>query len=296
MLKTIFYVIITALCFATLEPVSKTLAGAIDAYSITAIRFIIGGLCLLPLAIPELRRNKLKPKDLLTIGVIGVAFICISMILLQKAIEVAENPSLVAIIFSANSIITIAFSAIFLGNRVTKIQIVGILLSLVGVVIASNITSGGDMLSIVLAILSALTFSIYTIVSKKYTAKMNVFVQTSLSFIIGGGVLLVALCLLGVNPLAGVSSSNLPTLIYISIVVTGIGYIGYFMAMKHGGVQMAATAYFIKPVLTPFAAWVVLGIIPDTTIFAALIFVVAGVILASGRVKCPARKAQLNVA
>ncbi len=285
MLKTIIYVIITALCFATLEPVSKTLAGAVDAYAITAIRFFIGGLVLLPFALPEIRKAKLKPKDIATMSGIGIFSICVSMVLLQKAVEIAENPALVAIIFSANLIITITFSAIFLKDKITPIQIVGILLSVVGVVVASNVRSGGDMMSVVLAILSAVTFSAYTIVSKKYIAKMNVMVQTSLSFIIGSIVLFVALLVLGMNPLEGITASNFPTLLYIAVVVTGLGYFGYFMAMKNGGVQMAATAYFIKPVLTPFAAWIVLGIAPDVNIFVALIFVVVGVILASGRVK-----------
>ena len=63
-------------------------------------------------------------------------------------------------------------------------------------------------------------------------------------------------------------------LIYLGILVTGVGYGCYFKAIEKGGPIMASLAFFIKPILTPFVTLVVNGIIPDLKVFVAVICVV----------------------
>jgi len=281
------FAIITALCFATHEPASKLLDGEINPYAITAIRFLIGGLVLLPFSIHEIFKKKIKltVKDFGIMTGLGILFICISMVLLQVAVAIADSAAIVAIIFSSNSIITIAMSAIFLKVKLTRGKIVGIVLCVIGVLVAADITGGTNLLSVAFAVLSALTFSTYTILCKKYMTKISGVIQSGISFIIGSVILLVVLLICNIEVSVSLSSANLWNMLYIAVVVTGIGYWAYFGAIKNGGPQTAALAFLIKPILTPFAAFAINGEVFKSNVFVAVVFVVIGASLASGTVQ-----------
>lgn len=281
------YVLITALCFATHEPSSKLLDGEINPYAITAIRFLIGGLVLLPFSIHEIVKKKIKltAKDFGIMTGLGVLFICVSMVLLQVAVAIADSAAIVAIIFSSNSIITIAMSAIFLKVKLSASKIVGIVFCVIGVLVAADITGGTNALSVVFAVLSALTFSTYTILCKKYMTKISGVIQSGISFVIGSVILMLALPLFKIEVWSGVSPANVLNMLYIAVIVTGLGYWAYFGAMKNGGAQTAALAFLIKPILTPFAAFAINGEPFASNVFIAVVFVVIGASLASGTVQ-----------
>lgn len=278
------FVIITALCFATHEPASKLLDGEINPYAITAIRFLIGGLVLLPFSIREIfkRKIKLTAKDFGIMTGLGILFICVSMIFLQVAVAIADSAAIIAIIFSSNSIITIIMSAIFFKNKLTVGKIIGIVLCVIGVFVAADIKGGTNLMSVIFAILAALTFSTYTILTKKFMTKLSGVIQSGISFVIGSVILMVALIVCGIEVWGGMSTANIGNMLYISVIVTGLGYWAYFGAIKNGGPQTAALSFLIKPILTPFAAFVIIGEPFTSDIFIAVVLVVIGASLASG--------------
>ena len=282
----IIYALITALLFTTYEPVSKLFAADINPYAITAIRFLIGALILLPFSIREIKQKnvKLKGKDFLVMGTLGTVFICGSMVLLQIAVKMADSPALIAIIFSSNSIITIVLSAIFLKAKMTPVKWMGVALCIVGVLISADFSSGSNLTSVLLALASALIFSSYTVVSKQYMKKVSGIIQNGFSFLFGSVVLAVILLFCKVDIVGGISSDNIWELLYIGIAVSGIAYWTYFSAIKLGGAQTAALTFFIKPILTPFATYFINGIVPKGNILFSVVFVVAGAIMASGTI------------
>lgn len=292
MSKELFFVLVTAVLFTTHEPVSKLIANEIDPYAITAIRFFIGSLVCLPLSIREIIRNKIKlnGKDFLILGGLGVLDICVSMVLLQIGVKIADSPALIAIIFSSNSIITIVLSVIFLKSRLTKVKIVGIVLCVAGVLASVDVGSGSNVGSIIFAILSAATFSIYTVLCKKFMHRFSGVIQTGISFFLGSSVLLLILFFGGVDIVGGISGSNITEVMYLSVAVTGIGYLAYFAAIKSGGPQIAAITFLIKPILTPFVTWIVNGIVPSFRVLVAVVFVVIGAGLAGGALKLNGKK------
>ena len=106
---TIIYVIITAIVFTTLEPVSKLIADVVNPYAMTFWRCLIGGLMLMPFAISKIKKQKIKieAKDIGLSCFLGTLLIAISLVLLQVGVKMADSPSLIAIIFSSNSVLTI---------------------------------------------------------------------------------------------------------------------------------------------------------------------------------------------
>ncbi len=293
MKKGFVYVVITAVLFTMLEPASKLLAGAVHPLSLTALRFLLGGLVLLPFALAKCRRDGVWPagRDWLNISLLGILCICVSMGLLQLAVFQANSAALIAIVFSANAVFTIVFAALILRERVTPLKIAALVLCLAGVLLSANIRAGEKPAAVALAVAAALTFSLYTVLSKKLMARCAGIVQTSFSFLIGGAVFALGLAAFGISPAAGVTLSNLWIVAFLGVAVTGAGYWAYFAAMRDAGAFAASFVFFIKPMFAPFAAWWVLGARPDNPwLYFSLALVAAGSILGSLS-RRPAKKA-----
>ena len=98
----LIYALITAVAFATFEPASKIIAGEFSPLAICGIRFLIGGLMLLPYSLYEMKKQRtyLSVADHGKMIGLGILFICVSMVMLQYAIKLSSSPALIAIIFS----------------------------------------------------------------------------------------------------------------------------------------------------------------------------------------------------
>lgn len=276
MKKGILFSVLTAILFVTLEPVSKLIANEVNPYAITFWRFLIGGIMILPFAVSKIKKNNIKigMKDFGFMALWGVIFICVSMIALQIAVKMADSPSVIAITFSSNSIFTIIFAVIILKEKLTRNKIIALALGVIGVIFCADFSSGTNLESVLLALFSAVSFSLYTIVSRKYAKKYGSIVLSCLVFLSGSMILLAALLVMGVDVTPMATPNVILILCYVGIFVTGLGYICYFAAMEKGGPIMASLAFFIKPILTPFVALAVNNIVPDYKVFLAVAFIV----------------------
>ncbi len=267
------YALITAILFVTLEPVSKLIAADVSPYAITFWRFLIGSLILVPPAVRKIKKNNIKItlKDIGLMTALGILFICVSMVLLQLGVKKADSPSLIAIIFSANSVFTILFAVMLIKEeRFTKNKVMALLLGIVGVLAITDLKASTNLTSVLLGVLAALSFSIYTVLSQKYMKKLGGIIQSAGVFLTGSIILLLALLVLGVDVSPTSDPGNLAILVYLGLLVTGVGYASYFLAIEKGGAIMASLAFFIKPILTPFVTWIINGIVPDFKVFLAV--------------------------
>lgn len=273
-----FYILLTALLFTTLEPVSKLIADQISPLSMTFLRFLIGSLVLLPFAIAKTRKEhiRLTWQDLGIMALLGILCICVSMLLLQYAVLLAVSPANIAIIFSSNSVFTIVFAAFILKDKITPMKLLAVGLCIAGVLVCTDFSGQTNPMSVVLAVLSALSFSLYTVLSKKFMVKYSGIIQTGFSFFFGSIALLMVLLLMRVDIVSQIDSGNIWHLLYLGIFVSGFGYWTYFQAMHKTSAMAASLVFFIKPILTPFAVFLINGIVPDYKVFLALVLVLAG--------------------
>ena len=276
MKKGLLYALITAVLFVTLEPVSKVIAGDVNPYAITFWRFIIGSLILLPPAITKIKKESVHIglKDLGIMTGLGILFICISMIALQVGVKKADSPSLIAIIFSSNSIFTILFARLILKEKLNRNKTIALIFGIVGVLACADFSSGTNLESVLYGVFAALTFSVYTALSQKFAKKFGGIIQTGVVFLTGSIVLLLALLVMGVDLVPTFTPFTITTLCYLGFLVTGVGYACYFKAIEKGGAIMASLAFFIKPILTPFVTFFINGIVPDLKVFVAVTCIV----------------------
>jgi drug/metabolite transporter (DMT)-like permease len=106
-------------------------------------------------------------------------------------------------------------------------------------------------------LLSAIAFSLYSVLSKSMIKKAGAVTTTSLSFILGSLALLIPIVIMHKPIVAGISQ-NIPILLYVGICVTGLGYLFYFMAIKGSDASTGSIVFFLKPAIAPVVAVIVL--------------------------------------
>jgi drug/metabolite transporter (DMT)-like permease len=258
--KGYLYIILAAVLFSTMELVGKMIAVKINPYQLTFIRFLIGGLVLLPIAIKDIKARNLKLtlNDYAFFLFTGVLCVAIGMTLFQLAVLYAKASS-VAIVFSTNPMFTIPFAFIILKETITKKTILSLFFSFIGILfILDPFKISADYKGILLAVLSAIAFSIYSVIGKLRINKYGSFISNCLTFLFGDLVLLIGLLIFKVPIVTGINASNILQIIYLGIFVTGFGYVFYFIAMKETSAIAASTVFFIKPALAPILALLIL--------------------------------------
>ncbi len=287
MKKGFVYVIITAVLFTTLEPLGKLISGEVSPLVITFVRFFLGGLVLLPFAALEIKRRKIRlgAADFAKIALLGVLCVCVSMLLLQFAVQKAASPALVAIIFSSNSVFTVLFSALINREKITPEKAAAVLVCAAGLPVGADFAKI-SFVSFALTVAAAATFSLYSVLTKRFMCRIGAVVQTGFSFVFGSAVLFVLLVALRIPFAFNFSAKNISVLLFLGIALTGAGYWSYFRAMEKISAIGASFVFFIKPVLTPFAMLLINGILPDARVFVSMAFVVCGsVILTRDRMR-----------
>lgn len=249
--------VLTALLFGSMEVACKVAGNDLDPFQLTFLRFAIGGLVLLPFAIAELKKNKIKldKKDILRLAGVGTLGIPISMVFFQLGV-VNSNAATASVLISVNPLFTLVCAHFFTEEKLQKHKLIVLGFGLIGIIFMIkpwNLQPGNTTFGIVCMLIAAITFGGYTVAGKVSVQKMGIMAQTSISFLLGSTILLMVILVTGKPVLEGVAD-NLPIVLYTGILVTGLGYFSYFMAMKLADAATGALAFFLKPAIAPVMA------------------------------------------
>ena len=200
------------------------------------------------------------------------------MLAFQLALLYA-NANLVAIIICSNPVFTMIFAHFLVNDRFNKKKALVLFLSLIGLVIVANpfnLGEGNSLTGIILVLVAAVSFGLYSAMGKLRIAKIGDVTQTSLSFIFGSAVMVVIMLIMGKPIVSGIHWGNVPMIIYIGVFVTGIGYYCYFEAIHACGPSNASIVFFLKPIFAPIVAFVILHEPITVNIIIGLVFILAG--------------------
>lgn len=282
MKKVIGLILATAFLFATMEVALKIGGGNFDSLQLTFLRFLIGGLCILPFGIREARSRELKltGRDLLWLFLVGTMCIPVSMLCFQLGVERC-NAATAAAIMCMNPIFTMVIAHIFTTEKLNRRKGLAVAVSLVACFFLMRpwqVQEGNTAPGLILMLTASVTFAAYTVMGKKTLDRIGTFTQTGISFILGSLVLLTVILCTGRPVFAGVLEHPL-TVAYVGIAITGIGYICYFLAIRFSDAVTGSLAFYIKPVIAPFLAVAILHeTILWNTIVGILLLVSASVI------------------
>ena len=290
------------LIFSTMEVVLKlpAVAGAFHPIQITMERFLVGGLCLIPVAAHTLKKKgvRLTAHDLRYFAMTGFLNVCLGMVLFQLAVTLGQA-NVVAVIFSGNPIFVTVLAAIILHEVIRWNNILALVFDLLGILIIVNPFGSGQAapLSVGLTVLSALLFALYAVLGKKKTARVGSIVVTCCSFLFGSLELCLVLLLGHLEPVAGalqsaglelfanvpffqgITPETLPHFLFVGIVNTAAGYVFHMLAIEKTSAIHGSLVFFFKPILAPIFALVILGEAITPTIALGIAMFLAGSLL-----------------
>lgn len=259
--RAYYFVVLTALLFSTMEVACKVAGNDLDPFQLTFLRFLIGGLVLLPFGIAEMKKKKIRLNSgdiikLLGVGVIGIP---VSMVLFQVGI-MNSNASSASVMFSINPLFTMVCAHLLTTEKITKQKLTALMIGIVGLIFIIrpwDIQEGNTAFGAVMLLLAAVTFGFYTVTGKMVSQKIGSVAQAAVSFLLGAGVLLVVILIMGRPVIDGVAD-NIPIILYTGIFVTGLGYYSYFTSIKLADATTGSFAFFLKPAIAPVIAVIVL--------------------------------------
>lgn len=303
MKKGYIYIAITTLLFSSMEIALKIVSNEFNPIQLTFIRFFVGALVLTPFASKKLKDKgiKLNFQDLKYFMLTGFICVVISMTFYQMSI-LFSKASIVAILFSCNPVFIMPLAYFILKEKITKLTMISMIVSMIGMIFILNplhIEPGSNhVLGIILIILSAMTFALYSVMGKSKSQKYGGLVTTRYSFLFGSLEMLILISLSHVGFIAnllktldlqifadiplfqGITLQSVPLILYISVFVTGIGYTFFFLAMEETSAVTASVVFFIKPALAPILALIIIHETIALNTIGGIILIIAGSSLA----------------
>ena len=250
--KAIGALALTTILFSTFEVVSRLIAFDIEPLQVNFLRFIIGGLALLPLAIMDMRKQSIRLdggdfKNLLWLGLLNVTF-CLSIF--QISIKYIPA-SAAAVIFCTNPVFVHIFESWRGGHNFSRLQVLGLTSGIIGLfmVMGNEIILGsGSWKGAGMAVIASISYGLYIVQARDATQKMGSLAVNSLSFILGAIAIIPLLLALHI-PLFKVEQQLWPWIIYLSLAVTSLAYYLFLYGLQHLPPGAGSLLFFIKPVL-----------------------------------------------
>ncbi len=257
--KGYLWLFFTITIFSTYEVVGSMFAQDIHPLLVNAIRFSVGGLFLLPLALKQIRQEKLKLEgsDLLALFGLGFLNAGVCMGLMQSSLKYTEA-STAAVLLSSNPLFVSLLSVFIFKESLTKDKITALILGIAGMLLVSGGLRAENALGPLLAIMASVFWAVYTVAGKRLSQRYGSLVLNAISFLLGGGFLLILTLVLGI-PITGIDASNILLLLYLGVVVTGIAYYAFFTGLLYLDTTMGAAVFFFKPALATVFAYFLLG-------------------------------------
>lgn len=272
--------LVVLVLWSSMEVVSKPLMGLFDPFSLTLFRFITGTVVLAAFAAIRGRLSELRSLDrrsILHLGAMGFLNTFLSMSLLQLAV-LHSSPAAAATVFCSHPMMVLLFSVLAGWERFSALKTLSFAGGFTGVVLITAASPGGGWIGPVYALLGALAFASYTMLSKRICSHVSPVTANLVSFCAGVASLAGFMLLTGrpVLPpgIGSADTADLLRLAHLGILVSGMGYIAFFEALKVMPVSAASLVFFLKPALATGFAVLLAGERPSTLFIAGVALVV----------------------
>ena len=204
-----------------------------------------------------LPKEHMERRDLVTILLGGLLGFVVSQTLTAWALDYT-SPVYFSLIATLTPVATMLCAALMIGERITTLKFVGVLLGIAGAVLmvlmSQSLGSGkNDLIGITLALLSVLTWAVYLIITRHVAERYSPVTQMKYVFLISAIVTVpIALPELSQNALY-TSACGWDGILEMAFIVLGATALGYFLipfAMRY----LQATTVSIYTNLQPVVA------------------------------------------
>lgn len=273
------FILLATVFFSSMEVALKTVAHDFNPMQLTCTRFLVGGLLLIPFALRGLRQHGARVTAAAWKGFAGLGFVglVVSMMLYQMSILYAPA-SVVSVLFSCNPVLVLAFAYLILRSDIRPQHIMALVVEVAAaVIIIDPLHTTLDPAGIILVLLSAATFALYAVLGKKQCARYSGVAVTCFSCLAASAEMIVLILVSHIPAVADAlraaglpmfaampffsdyTTANILNVLYICVFITAGGYACYFMGMEATSAMQGSLVFFLKPVLAPILAMLLLG-------------------------------------
>lgn len=262
--KSLAAILLAAILGGGIPVFSKIALGEIPPLSFTFLRFLIASILILPFFIKE--KDSLNRKSLLK--VVSVSLLAtLNVTLFSFGIRLTST-TVAQTLYSSVPVFAAILSYLLLKQKLGTEKIFGILIGLAGVVVIilppaliANTELQSNFLGNSIIFIAMISFSLYTVISKKLQHLASPLVITSVfMFTTTLSQLIPATFETGYHPnwWTNVSLPSLLSIIYVSIIGTVFYYFLYQYAIKHANPLTASLTFYLQPVATYLWATILL--------------------------------------
>ncbi|UGY17459.1 DMT family transporter [Bradyrhizobium septentrionale] len=278
---------ITAMCWAGNAIVGRLAAGHIPPVTLSFLRWSAAFLIILPFAWKHLARDwPAIRKNLGIMMLLSITGISAFNTLQYWALEHTQALNTL-LLQSAAPLVVALWSLILLGTRLTLAQLLGVSLSLCGVLV---ILLHGDLTTLskidfnkgdLIFTVALVIFALYSVLTLK---RPNIHGLSVAAFTFGCGALFLVpffIWELGARPVMQLTTNNLLSLFYVAVFPSTLAYLCFNRGVQLIGANRAAPFFHMVPVFGTIMSIVFIGEHPQAFHFIGFALVLAGVFAAS---------------
>ncbi len=256
---------------------------AMSPLMLVAFRFVLAALVAWVLARVIRGPLRVTRVDAVRIGLSGFVLNGVQFAAMYLAFDAGLGATLASLMHSLSPVLTALLAAMFLGERLSRVQVIGFVIGVAGVVLVlgPDVDEAGGALGVVLGVVSVLGLSIGTLGQRWIGHAPDPLWSGAIQFGVAAPPLLVlALLVEGTDVVRDPAAAGI-ALVYLAVVnsVLGLGLLGILVRARGAGV--AASIFFLMPPVTAVLAWLLLGETLNAREIVGLVIAVAGVAAAT---------------
>jgi drug/metabolite transporter (DMT)-like permease len=263
---------------------TRFVIGQTSPASLALLRYLIGFVCLLPVLLLS-QRVRFERRDLLPIGLLGIAQFGVVVTLLNYALQYIPSGR-AALIFATLPLITMLLAAVLGYERVTLLKALGVLATIVGVgfVLGEQslepATAGSQWLATLAVLASAASGALCSVLYRPYLRKYSTLAVSVLAMLAS----VLALALIAAGEGFFVAPPHFSPAGWLAVgfigLSSGVGYYLWLWALNHASATNVAVFLALSPVSATILGALALAEAPSPTALLGLLCVALGIWLA----------------
>ena len=241
--------------FSTVEIAGKAInnIAKIESFVMVFMRFFVTGVVLVAISLPGyLKKNMLTRIDWCVFLLNGLIGIAASITLFHIGIDMFENASSAAVVFSANALFTVVIARFINHEKLTLMKCIAVLLGLIGISLFIFEKGNPDLQvlgSICVMCCSAFLFGISVCITRRVVKRYGAMLFMGMSSLIGSIITLpIALLTMNEGVMERMHATFWP-MCYMVLIGTTLAYFLYYYGLSGVSASKASIAFFLKPVL-----------------------------------------------
>ena len=256
---------------------------AMSPLMLVALRFVLAAVLAWGLARVLRGPLRVTRPDAVRIALSGFVLNGVQFGAMYLAFDAGLGATLASLMHSLSPVLTALLAAVFLGERLSPLQVLGFVVGVAGVllVLGPDVEEAGGTVGLVCGVVSVLGLSVGTLGQRWIGHAPDPLWSGAIQFGVAAPPLLVlALVVEGTDVVEDPAAAGI-ALVYLAVVnsILGLGLLGILVRARGAGA--AASVFFLMPPVTAVLAWLLLGETLDAREIAGLVITVVGVAAAT---------------